>query len=1060
MRMLRRGQLKDAFAGVGFAGLGRLIVRHPLLVIGTWVSLAIILFLTIPSLMQVSQKNPPPFLPEDSQVLIDGDHMKEAFNEGSTGNLASVILTTEDGLDEDDEATYRTLVDQLQADDAHVLDTQDFVQIPELREVMTSKDGKAWQLPVQMAGAMGSGEGQRAYRAVVDIVDEVIDGSSMEAHMIGPAATLYDLTKTGERDQVIIEIATVGMVLTILLIVYRNVVAMLLPLLTIGVALVVAQQVVAGLGLVGLPLGPQTLVLMTGMMMGAGVDYAVFLFSRYQELIRAGLSSDKALIQALGSIGAVIAGSAGTVALTFLALAFTTLGIFLTVGPPLTITIAVGFLASVTMLPALIVLAGRRGWVKPRKDITGRMWRRSGINIVRKPKRYLAVSLVILVALAGCALLAEFNYDDRKTLPADSASNLAYAAMDEHFPVSSTVNQFLLIRSPDQDLRTPEALADMEHMAQRVADLPGIELVRGITRPTGEVLEQAKATWQAGEVGTRLADGAGQISDRDTDLNRLSGGAHQLADVLGDVRNQVVGAVGSVRGLVGSLNQMGQHFGGGTTLDEIDKTASLMANMHSLGDELGKSLTQVTSLYESTKPVVTALNNNPVCNIDPACVSARNSLQRVIDAQDSGSVDRINELGRQLREVEGTDTLDETVRNLGQGLERAVDAARQLGVDDPAGLQRQLTDVQQGANQLADASRQLAEGVQLLVDQTRVIGDGMDQASAFLLAMKRDAADPPMSGFYIPPEILTQDEFEKAATMFISADGHTARYIVQTALDPFSTDAMDQVEEIIETAETARPNTTLEGANISMVGFSAVNDNIRNYFNADMLFVGIATLLVVFIILVIILRALVAPFYLMLSVVLSTVSAVGIGVIFFQYVIDQPMSWNVPGMAFLVLVAVGADYNLLVISRIRDEAHSGLRSGIVRTIGATGGVITSAGLIFSVSMFGLTFSSISNVVQTGFIIGVGLLIDAFIVRTVTVPALAVMIGDKNWWPSKPSSLPPKPPKDPKPEDTTDAGVAADDDIDTEELAGVGSVATPPAAPPEQRACGGPWAQPC
>jgi RND superfamily putative drug exporter len=97
---------------------------------------------------------------------------------------------------------------------------------------------------------------------------------------------------------------------------------------------------------------------------------------------------------------------------------------------------------------------------------------------------------------------------------------------------------------------------------------------------------------------------------------------------------------------------------------------------------------------------------------------------------------------------------------------------------------------------------------------------------------------------------------------------------------------------------------------------------------------------------------------------------------------------------------VGADYNLLLISRIRDEAPHGLRSGVIRTVGSTGGVITSAGLIFAASMFGLVFSSIGGVVQVGFIIGVGLLLDTFLVRTVTVPAMAVLVGDANWWPSK------------------------------------------------------------
>jgi RND superfamily putative drug exporter len=128
-----------------------------------------------------------------------------------------------------------------------------------------------------------------------------------------------------------------------------------------------------------------------------------------------------------------------------------------------------------------------------------------------------------------------------------------------------------------------------------------------------------------------------------------------------------------------------------------------------------------------------------------------------------------------------------------------------------------------------------------------------------------------------------------------------------------------------------------------------------------------------------------------------------VGVVFFQFVLHQAIYWNVQATAFIVLVAVGADYNLLLITRIREESGSGIRTGIIRAVRSTGGVITSAGIIFAASMFGLLFGSLSTMVQTGFIIGVGLLIDTFLVRTITVPALAALIGRANWWPSKPAA---------------------------------------------------------
>ncbi|MDT5149199.1 MAG: putative drug exporter of the superfamily [Mycobacterium sp.] len=992
--------VKKLLARVGFDGLGRFIVRHPVLVIVAWLALAVIVYLAIPPLPEVALRKQPPFFPSDSPVLISSNEMKQAFHEASSDNLAVVILSDENGLSSADEGTYRTLVDKLRADTTHVATTQDFVHLPEVKQALTSTDNKAWQMPVNLTGVMGTGGGQEAYRSVVEVVKDTTANTTLTANVVGPAATFDDLTTIGAEDQHIIEIATVAMVLTILMIVYRNVVAMFLPLATIGVSLVVAQQVVAGLGLVGLPLGPQTLVLMTGMMLGAGTDYAVFLFSRYHECVRTGMSSDDALLAALGSIGGVVMGSAATVAITFFGLAFTNLGIFQTIGPALTVTIAIGFIAAVTMLPALIVLAGRRGWIKPRKDMTGRFWRRSGVHIARKPKVHLAVSFVILTSLAATVSLVKFNYDDRKTLPAEAASNRGYAAMDAHFPVASTLQQFLLVKSPDVDLRTPRSLADLEQLAHRVSSLPGIDLVRGITRPTGGVLEQAKTSYQVGQVGDKLLDGSTQIAAGDSDLSQLSGGAHQLADVLGGVRGQVVNSLGSIRGLVTALSDMATKFGGDTPLKKIDSSSSLVANMQVLGAELDDNIARITGVYSWAEPIVNALNASPLCNFDPACVQSRSDLQRVVTAYQDGTLGKLSNLGNQLKVTQDGQSLDQVLLALGTPLDDAIASARKLGITDPASIQKQLLGVQQGANQLADASQQLAMGVQTLVDKTRQIGDGMDQASAFLLAMKRDGADPPMSGFYIPTEILTQAEFKKAATLFISADGHTARYLVQTGLDPFSTAAMDQVQQIIKTAESAQPNTTLADAKVSMVGFSVAQRDIRDYYNSDIEWIIIVTLIVVFLILVALLRSLVAPIYLVASVILSYVSAVGIGVVFFQFILGDQLSWNVPGMAFLVLVAVGADYNLLLISRIREEAVGrGIRSGVIRTVGSTGGVITSAGLIFAASMFGLTASSISNIVQVGFIIGVGLMLDTFVVRTITVPAMAVIVGKSNWWPS-------------------------------------------------------------
>ncbi|MDR3662109.1 MAG: RND family transporter, partial [Mycobacterium sp.] len=972
--MLKRARPSGALAHAGFAALGKFVVRRPLAIIVAWVGLAVVLFLAIPPLVDVSSRHPPDFLPPDSATLIAGNAMKNAFREADAGNVAVILLTNEQGLSQSDEDVYRKLVDKLNADKTNVKSTQDFIHIPELRQVMTSKDGKAWQLPVSLSGNMGTGPGQAAYRNAMDTVQDVVKGSDLTLNVVGASATFEDINEIGAHDQHLIETATGILVFSILIIVYRSLVAMLLPLLTIGVSLIVAQQIVAGLGLLGLGLGPQTMVLMTGMMMGAGTDYAIFLFSRYQEFIRNGMDTDNALISALTSIGEVIAGSAGTVAITFLALSFATLGVFATIGPALAVTVLVGFLASVTMLPGLIVLVGRRGWIKPRKDMTGRFWRRSGVNIVRRPLTHLAASLAVLLALAGCATLVRFNYDNRKDLAPDAASNVAYNALNKHFPVSTTMQQFVLIQSP-HDLRAPKSLADMEQMAQRIAQLPNIDAVRGITRPTGDVLEQAKATYQAGEVGSKLKDASNLIQGNDTMLQKLVDGEYQLADALNQIRTQVIGSIGPVRTMLSQMSALQSKYGGSKTLDDLDKSAKMVAQMTSLGDAVGGQLVRVADVYKWSGKALDTLNQTPFCNYYPACNDLKAGLQNVVDGNDPDTVQKVINLGHMLQQYKSDEGMDDKVRGMGSNIESITSLLKQLRLYDTADLEKRLQQAVDGVNLLADSSKQLADGVKLLVDQVRGMGGGLNQASAFLLGMRRDANTPQMAGFYVPPEILGKNEFEKAATLFVSPDGHTVRYLVQTALDPFGVDAMDQTNAIVKAAETALPNTTLSDAKVSMIGLSAVNRDIRDYYNSDIRYIVSVTLIVVFLILVQLLRAIVAPLYLVLSVVLSYGSALGIGVVFFQFILGYDISWSVPGIAFLVLVAVGADYNLLLISRIRDEAKYGVRSAIVKTVGATGGVITSAGLIFAASMLAMTVSSILGAVQLGFIIGVGLLLD-------------------------------------------------------------------------------------
>ena len=1007
-------------AGVGgvFQRLGDFVVRWPWVVIGCWVALAMVLPLFFPSLTEVTQKQPTSPLPASAPAIVSNRQMAEAFSKsGTEDNVLLVLLTNDKGLGPADEQVYRTLVDRLRQDSQDVVMLQDFVGTPPLRETLSSQDGKAWILPVGLSGDLASPEANAAYTRVADIVKNTVAGTPLTANLTGTAATIADVIDVSERDQVRIEAAIVTLLLVILLIIYRNPITMLLPLITIGVSLAIAQTVLAGVAQLGLPVTTQTLVFLTGMIAGAGTDYAVFLISRYHDYLRLGADSDQAVKSALSSIGKVIAASAATVGVTFLGMTFTRLELFSATGPALAIGIGVAFVAAVTLLPAIIVLTGRRRWIKPRRDLTTRFWRRSGIRIVRRPKANLVASLMVLLILAGCLGVVRYNYDDRRTLPDSVESSIGYAAMDRHFSLSSMIPQYLLIQSR-HDLRTPEALADMEQMAQRVSQLPGIAAVRGVTRPDGAPLEAASTTRQAGEIGKRLDDASVLIKDRTDDLNRLASGSDQLADSLAILRDQITKLMSGVGSLINGLAAIQSQFGGDMTFGQMGDADRLIAGMRTLGDTLQATFGNLAENFEWVDPVVIALDGSPYCDSNPVCITARDQFRTLQTARNDGTLDK---LVSQLQSTGPLSNLSQTVTKLSQSMKSLTGSMGSLGLAGPGGGKSPLGNMQQGLNQLADGSRQLADGVQQLVDQTKRMGTDLGDASVFLLAMKNDAATPSMAGFYIPPQVLLSDDFKKAAAFFISADGHTARYLIQTKYNPFSTAAMDQVNSITDTARGAQPNTALADAEISMTGYSATLRDAREYYNHDIRFIIALTVIVVFLILVALLRAIVAPLYLIGSVIISYLAALGIGVVMFQFVLGQELHWSVPGLTFIILVAMGADYNMLLISRIRDESPRGIRSGVIRTVGSTGGVITAAGLIFAASMFGLLFASISTIVQAGFVVGAGILLDTFLVRTITVPATAVLVGRANWWPSRWRPRPSPPAKRAEQVSAPDAG---------------------------------------
>jgi RND superfamily putative drug exporter len=220
--------------------------------------------------------------------------------------------------------------------------------------------------------------------------------------------------------------------------------------------------------------------------------------------------------------------------------------------------------------------------------------------------------------------------------------------------------------------------------------------------------------------------------------------------------------------------------------------------------------------------------------------------------------------------------------------------------------------------------------------------------------------------------------------------------LVQAVIEPepYSTEAFDLIEPIRDAAHRAAPGTLVGGA-------SAVEFDVREAAAWDSTVIPPIVLVVVFLILALLLRALVAPLVLIGTVILSFLAALGVGYFVFDVIFDFPGSDpSLPLFAFVFLVALGVDYNIFLLARAREETiKHGTRDGILRALAVTGGVITSAGIVLAGTFSVLAVLPLVFLTEIGFVVAFGVLLDTFLVRSVLVPALVLLIGPKVWWPS-------------------------------------------------------------
>ena len=254
--------------------------------------------------------------------------------------------------------------------------------------------------------------------------------------------------------------------------------------------------------------------------------------------------------------------------------------------------------------------------------------------------------------------------------------------------------------------------------------------------------------------------------------------------------------------------------------------------------------------------------------------------------------------------------------------------------------------------------------------------------------------------FYLPPEVFKNKDFQRVMKVFLSPDGKASRMLITQRGDPITPEGISRVDAIKTAAEEALKGTPLEDAKIYLAGTAATAKDMVDGSKYDLLIAGIAALCLIFVVMLIMTRSFIAALVIVGTVAFSLGASFGLSVLVWQYILGIQISFVVLAMSVIVLLAVGSDYNLLLVSRMKEEIRAGINTGIIRAMGGTGKVVTSAGLVFAFTMMSMVVSDLLIIGQVGITIGLGLLFDTLVVRALMTPSIAALLGRWFWWPQQ------------------------------------------------------------
>ncbi|MCL6516975.1 MMPL family transporter [Alicyclobacillus sp.] len=1002
----------------------RFVNRWKWLLIAVWAVLVAAVLILLPKLPDVVSHKSTTYLPDSDPSMVAGRLADSVDPAHSSKSTVIVAIHRNGGLTDADRAYLEEGLAKIAADRAayHVSYVQD-----------------AKNAPKDTADSFISGD-RTTEIAVVGLTENIENPSLKDdlqhlhdAFAAPPAGAQVYLTGDTpvQKDAITLmqeaadktAVVTVALVLVILLAVFRALLAPLLTLLAVGLSYLVSSSIVAWLAERGFPVSTFTQTFMIAVLFGAGTDYTVILLNRFREELTKTHNRAEALAGALRGVGKTVVFSSLTVLVSFAALYFANFGLYRS-GVGVAVGVAVTLLTCLTLIPALMAVFGRNLYwpVVPKPGMAhrpSRLWGWTSRVSTRRPWLVLAVLAIALTPVA-LAYGPSRSFDPMADIP-NAPSVQGFHTVSRAFGTGEAMPTTVVLKT-DQNLRTPDGLATIDRISRQLASVSGVAEVDSATQPLGKVITD----FQLSQQNQRAADG----------LKQVGSGLGQMAGQLGDAARQSSSAQSALTRLqngAASLAQGAQQTAGGAgkVAAGADQLATGAKQLASGAEQAGQAAAQ---LADGTQRASQAAGQ-----LSTAASALANAIAQWTAAHPDQAANpnwqQIEQLAQQL--AQGNGQMAESSRQLAQG-------ARQLAVSMPglvkgadqvaagaANLAQGAHQVAGGANQLAQGGERLAGGIgqfsagtaQLsagfaqAADGAKKLQSGVGQAQSFLSESSRA----PSPGFYVPQsEIDHNDQLRQALDAYVSPDGHLAKFRVLLNHTPYSPEAIDTVHRLRQAADAALAASPVHTGTLYIGGTTALQAAMNQLASQDFSWTMTLVFGAIFILLVVMLRSVLTPLVILVSLGATYFVTMGVVQQAAVHILHQDgVNWAVPFFTFLLLVALGVDYSIFLMSRFDEEYWAGLGSDARRgSQGASrlaprgpmpmramrtamrkmGGVVFSAALIMAGTFGSMMVTGMATMVEIGLSVVVGLFVYVFVLLAFFMPAAIALVGPAHPWP--------------------------------------------------------------